>query len=217
MLVCYTHRLGVVSAVVLKSLFYQKISDKVSKTDRLSENYKQKLLQSLSEQSPENDSINFSKNLKMDYHEICSLIEGVTDALESSNMYLCLKNFLKKDIDGRTLTLEKALSSIEKIYAATLLDKGKTLIYNCNYGFIPSAIRNAAQKGFRKEISPELEKMPLYFNMQYFMLEHGSRKLIEPHILQEMFLLRYFYTLETFKEAKVLKEDDIKTTFKAYM
>lgn len=217
MLVCYTHRLGVVNAEVLKSLFYQKISDKVSKTDKLSENYKQKLLQSLSEQSPDNDSINFRTNLKLDYHEICSLLEGVTDELKSGNMYLCLKNSLKKEIEEGTLTLEKALSSIEKIYAATLLDKGKTLIYNCNYGFNHSAIKEAAQKGFRKEITPELEKMPLYFNMQYFMLEHGSRKLIEPHILQDMFLLRYFYTLETFIEAKVLKEDDIKTTFKAYV
>lgn len=214
MLVCYTHRLGVINADALKSLFYRKIREKISKMDKLSEGYKQKLVKALTEPELTDQSINFSTDLKMDYHEICSVLEGISNELYSSNLYLCVKDVLKKEIEAQILTTDKAFSTIEKIYAATLLDKGKTLIGNCNYGFNPTAVREAMQKASQNEITPELEKMALSFNMQYFMLEHGSRKLIEPHILQEMFLLRYFSTLKTFQEAKVLQEDAIKQAFR---
>lgn len=210
MLVCYTHRLGVINADALKSLFYRKIREKISKMDKLPESY----IKALTEQKLANQSINFSTDLKMDYHEICSVLEGVANELYSGSLYLCVKDVLKKEIEARVLTTDKAFLTIEKIYAATLLDKGKTLIGNCNYGFNPTAVCAAMEKASQNEVTPEIEKMPLSFNMQYFMLEHGSRKLIEPHILQEMFLLRYFSILKTFKEAKVLQEDAIKQAFK---
>lgn len=217
MLVCYTHRLGVIDDAALKSLFYQKVSEKISKTEKLPEETKQQLLQKLSEGSKEANNINFSTTLKLDYHDICRLLENITDELQSSNLFQCVKDTLKTEIETKKLTLGKALSTIEKIYAGTLLDKGKTLIKNCNYGFNPVTIKETLQKAAHHEVGEDIKKMPLSFNMQYFTLEHGSRKLIEPHILQEMFLLRYFSTLKTYEEANILKDETVKEAFKAYV
>ena len=189
MTVFYSHQLGVIDYAAFNSLFNEKLVQKLTSENKLSEPRLKKIENQLNSMETAIEQLNLSRDLGLDYHGICLWLQSLSDELRSSgNMFFYLKNELSKEMNSATLTIATARKTAISAYAETLLDKGKSLINNPNYEFNGLSIRHAIAKTAAGQEDEKLKKMPLYFNMHYFILEHGSRKLIEPQVLQEMFL-----------------------------
>ncbi len=215
MTVFYSHRLSVIDYVLFNSLFNKTLVKRLVSEKILSKS-KLKEIEVLLKRS-ENDlkKLNLTKDLRLDFYAICAWLQSISNKLMSQNLYFYLKNELQTEIDTATLTVAMAHKKIVTVYAETLLNKGKKLINNSNYNFNTFSVRQAIEKTLTGNEDEKLPQMPLYFNEDYFILEHGSRKLIEPQVLQEMFLQRYFSILKTYIDAKILDEASVKQAFAA--